>query len=249
MVSSKEISEMLRAKREDKYHPYDGNNEKIAEKKKCPECETENKKDAKFCVRCGRNFKKTVDIRPDTKICPSCNSKIPENAKFCVVCGETQQDVAEKICFIEEISKIPEPVTEAGKINLPADETPIKLIIRELILNEEGLKFSENSTIEGLNDGNELIKYEYIDNIELKEEEGIITIEIKTDDGSIKINGVDPDSCGKFISKAREMVQKAKPEIYAESMDKIGNAKELLDIGAINEEEFENIKMKILQKY
>jgi len=255
MVSNKEISEMLAARREGKHLKKDGNHEKVIKNKKCPECGTENKENAKFCVGCGKSFEETpIEIKPEeikdepnTKICRSCNSKIPENSKFCGVCGESQHDTTE--LTLEETVETPEPEEVQKMDTSQFNETPVKLVIRELILTEEGLKFNESSMIEGLNDGNELINYENIEDIDLKEEEGLKTIEIKTPDGSIKIIGVDPDSGSKFVSEAQKMVKEAKPEIDAESMNKIRSAKELLDIGAINEEEFKNIKMKILKKY
>ena len=100
MVSSKEISEMLKNKREGKI-PEKGENYRFHEEikmKKCPECQMENKEDAKFCIGCGMSFEeketeiKGTDMKDKslTKICSSCKSKIPENAKFCVVCGATQ---------------------------------------------------------------------------------------------------------------------------------------------------------------
>ncbi|MGZ7067642.1 MAG: SHOCT domain-containing protein, partial [Methanobacterium sp.] len=106
----------------------------------------------------------------------------------------------------------------------------------------------ERSTVEGLNEENNSLNYEKIENIELKNEEGMETIEITTLEGTIKINGVDQDNGSEFVAYAQEMVEKAKPQIDVESMDKIQKAKELLDAGAIDEEEFENIKRKILEK-
>lgn len=252
MVSSKEISEMLAAKREGKLPKKDENNKKVIKKKKCPECGMENKKEAKFCVGCGKNFEeKTVQIKPkdikeesNTKICPSCKSEIPESAKFCVVCGETQSDTTEEP-ILEKVEI--KQVIEAEKTSSKLSEAP-NLVIRELILNEDGLKFNENMVIEGLNEENKLIKYEEIDNIEFKDEAGLKTIEIETLDSKIKIKGVEPDLGPEFVSKTREMIKEVKPEIDTESMDKIKKAEELLEIGAISKEEFEKIKQKILEK-
>ena len=44
------------------------------------------------------------------------------------------------------------------------------------------------------------------------------------------------------------MIESIKPQIDVESMDKIQKAKDLFEAGAIDEEEFENIKRKILEK-
>lgn len=246
MVSSKEISEMLAARREGKHPKKDEIHEKVINKKKCPECETDNKEDARFCVGCGKSFEeKTIELEPEdiknvpnTKSCPSCKSEIPENAKFCVVCGETQPNTIE------------EPVikTEKNDTSKEFEKTTIKLVIQELTLNEEGLKFNKKNVIEGLNEETELLKYVDIETIDILDESGLKTIEIKSNDNIIKIKGVDPDSGINFVSKAQEKVKEAKPEIDAESMDKIEKAKDLLDIGAISEEEFENIKRKILEK-
>jgi len=50
------------------------------ESKFCPECGSENKKTAKFCVDCG---KKLIN----TKHCPNCNLEVGARAKFCPECG------------------------------------------------------------------------------------------------------------------------------------------------------------------
>lgn len=257
MVSNKEISEMLAARREGKHSQKDKIDEKLTNTKKCPECGTNNKENARFCVGCGKSFEeKTVEIEPenikdvpDTKICPSCKSEIPENAKFCVVCGETQPDTTEEPVKVKS-ETLDEPVIKTEKIDTSKefDETTIKLVIQELTLNEEGLKFNEKGVIEGLKEGAELLRFEDIETIDILDESGFKTIEIKSNDNIIKIKGVDPDSGINFVSKAQEKVRESKPEIDAESMDKIEKAKDLLDIGAISEEEFENIKRKILEK-
>ena len=47
----------------------------------CPECETKNSPNAKFCVECG---KKLVS----EKVCSKCGKKMRASAKFCPECGE-----------------------------------------------------------------------------------------------------------------------------------------------------------------
>ena len=244
MVSNKEISEMLAARRAGKHPKKNKSAERKVANKKCPECRTINKENAKFCVGCGKSFEeKSVEIKPkdikkrqNTKICPSCKSEIPENAKFCVICGETQTPKEEPIS--EE--KLIEPSKEHKKT--------FKLVIHELVLEKEGIKSDEKCVIEGLDDEIRFLKYGEIESINFIEESGLGTIEIMTNSNIIKIKGANPDFCSKFVSKAQEKISKANPEIETESMDKIKKAKELLDIGAINEEEFENIKMKILER-
>ncbi|MGZ7210194.1 MAG: SHOCT domain-containing protein, partial [Methanobacterium sp.] len=86
--------------------------------------------------------------------------------------------------------------------------------------------------------------YGNIENIEFNED--ILTI--NTVDGNIEINGLDQDSGKYIISFVKKMIERIKPQIDAESMDKIQKAKDLLEIGAIDEAEFENIKGKILEK-
>ena len=249
MVSSKEINEKLKARREGRTLNEKKPAEKIVMKtgKQCPECGKENKEDAKFCVGCGKSFEEkevenSEDIKEETntKKCSSCNSEIPENSKFCVVCGETQSDATEEPVSSKNID---EEVVETK-----VDEIPIKLVIQEIILDEEGLNFDTARVIEGLKDGNELIKYENIDTIELKDEEGLEIIEIETSDSNIKIKGVKPDLSLEFVSYIQKKVEETKPIVDEESMGKIKKAQDLLDIGAIDEEEFENIKKKILEK-
>ncbi|MGB9937185.1 MAG: double zinc ribbon domain-containing protein [Methanobacterium sp.] len=252
MVSSKEISDMLAARREGKLPKQEKIQQQIITGKKCPECGIQNKENAKFCVGCGKSLEeKEVKINPldikekrNMKVCHSCKSEIPQNAKFCVVCGETQPSEGTKEHVAPEIEK-PEikSVVEDKKVDpISLDNISPKLVVQELILDEEGLKLNNNIAIEGLNE-NELIDYKDIGNIELKEE----IIEITTNNSNIKIKGVNPQLADEFISSIQENINATEPLIDPEMVDKIQKAKELLDIGAIDEEEFEKIKRKILE--
>jgi hypothetical protein len=44
---------------------------------KCPECRTENRERAKFCMECGAGL---------TWLCPVCGTELPAEAKFCLGC-------------------------------------------------------------------------------------------------------------------------------------------------------------------
>lgn len=255
MVSSDEISSRLAARRQgkrpEKERVVDA---EVTSKKKCPECGTVNHADAKFCVGCGKSFiEKTVDIKPqdikeniNTKKCPACGAQNPKNAKFCVVCGESLIETVKTEPKEEKTLKKPEK--ELVKDVEKSKDTSENLVIGELVLGEDGLNFNRNGFIEGLNEEIQMIKYEDINSITFKEESGIKIIEILTDESNIKIKGVDADLGGKFAASAskRHATQKLKAKKTAESMVKIEKAKELLDMGAIDEEEFEKIKRKIM---
>ena len=50
--------------------------------KVCPDCQTENARNAKFCKNCGKSFMKT---------CPNCGKSLSSQAKFCDDCGTKMQ--------------------------------------------------------------------------------------------------------------------------------------------------------------
>ena len=53
---------------------------------KCPQCQFENREDAKFCLECG--MKLEID-------CPQCGKAFPISAKFCDECGQNLVKKAE----------------------------------------------------------------------------------------------------------------------------------------------------------
>ena len=60
---------------------------------KCPECQFENREDAKFCNECGHKFDVT---------CPECKSSNRVGSKFCDECG--LKLIAEPVPQAKELS-------------------------------------------------------------------------------------------------------------------------------------------------
>ncbi|MEW6185911.1 MAG: zinc-ribbon domain-containing protein, partial [Thermodesulfobacteriota bacterium] len=48
---------------------------------KCPNCQTELPKEAKFCMTCGQTLQNEL-------VCPQCQHPNPSIAKFCLQCGQ-----------------------------------------------------------------------------------------------------------------------------------------------------------------
>jgi class 3 adenylate cyclase len=59
----------------------------------CPECQSDNRQEAKFCSECGRKFE---------LVCPECGNTITANSKFCDECG----------CNLSSPSKTTDTTTE-----------------------------------------------------------------------------------------------------------------------------------------
>lgn len=51
----------------------------------CPECNTANKANAKFCSQCGMSL---VPKKPETIKCAKCGAEISKDSKFCNICGQ-----------------------------------------------------------------------------------------------------------------------------------------------------------------
>lgn len=90
---------------------------------KCPNCQFENRDDAKFCKACGS---KLEILKPNPEpavntasVCPNCGAALKPGAKFCSKCGASAPQEAAPV---PQPAPVPEPKTE---ILIPAPESHI----------------------------------------------------------------------------------------------------------------------------
>jgi hypothetical protein len=266
MVSSEEIRRRLEAKRRgetisevNKTPPSSSPSSKT-----CPECQTPNPDSAKFCVGCGAPLAReetpttsnegtpatsnkespatssgeTPIVTPTTpettpadnyKQCPSCGQKNKPDAKFCIICGnkfEKEVAVEEEaaagkpleplVDVVEEEKEV--PVAETKPIVSPSDN---EADLQEPVTEQEPVETSET---------------------EIPEKSVIPEVKVPE---HFKSNNVQPE---KEISPAESAEVQSKEETAPDEdpVLKIKKAKELLDIGAITQEEFDKIKNKYL---
>lgn len=121
----------------------------------------------------------------------------------------------------------------------------------ELKLEKDGLSLKKTGRLIGLNKGEKFVEYEDITGIEFKK--GLVYGDLKifTSGMKIEVERVKKNEGDAFVTVLRNKLKETrnekleKPEEVS-PMDEIKKAKELLDSGAITEEEFENIKKKYL---
>ena len=119
----------------------------------------------------------------------------------------------------------------------------------ELKLEKDGLSLKKTGRLIGRNKGEQFIEYEDITGIEFKKGLVFGDLEISTSGMKIEVERVKKDEGDAFITVLRSKLDEARKEKYGKKispMDEIKKAKELLDAGAITEEEFEIIKNKYL---
>ena len=223
---------------------------------KCPSCNTENAENAKFCVKCGEPLNQT-------------NSKnLPE--KTIDILESTGNDTKNDIKFINSINGSESPdkpektqvnVSKNSKTRFPS-EVPEHDIIGETgskkicpSCSGKNLKNAKFCIVCGKNfdETDDENRSSHISSEDTIESEKPVTTkknstpEIKVPNSilELKNEGENEES-----DKKDEIEEVGKPENKTENIDpveKIKKAKELLDIGAITSEEFENIKKKYLE--
>ena len=102
---------------------------------------------------------------------------------------------------------------------------------------------------EGIKMGNNLIPFNKINGIYTEKDSSVLGVKLKlmVNGGTIKIKDVNQKEANKFILAVREKLKELEEEKIENTseispMDEIKKAKELLDMGALNEEEFIKIK-------
>lgn len=80
---------------------------------KCPNCQFENRDDAKFCKSCGHKLE-GLHVKPESAaeampLCPGCGAALKPGAKFCTKCG-TSVAASPAPAPVPESAPAPEPV-------------------------------------------------------------------------------------------------------------------------------------------
>jgi membrane protease subunit (stomatin/prohibitin family) len=245
VVSNEEIKRMLEAKR----RGIDIKKEnKKSEIKLCSNCQTKNPNDAKFCVECGETLnhidrnvpKKIINRESTTNTDNNINNKKPVNETEPVQkTNKTESDVTFK-----PKPKTPTLVPEHNIITKPTLKKSCPSC------NTKNLKNAKYCVVCGekfeVNDAN-LTKSspnsKDIPSTDIKVPKSIL--ELKKESANEEV--FDKKIVDTNASKTNNM-QSENSTDNIDPVEKIKKAKELLDIGAITSEEFENIKKKYLEQ-
>lgn len=249
MVSSDEIRRRLESKRRGT-DPYA---EKPPEQAtvNCPECNTSNLANAKFCVSCGSPLV-TEEIEPaptethkmeDYKVCPSCNQKNKANAKFCIVCGHKFEgpDIVNQSEEIEE-GTVKTSVTETE------EETPIPTEdeIEQSVTKEETPEIVPDEPSEEVPKPTVVPEIKVPEHLRSEDSQSEANVPAQEIGEPAEVEEVPVETESAEAQQTTEANDLAVEDV--DPMEKIKKAKELLDIGAITQEDFDNIKNKYLKQ-
>lgn len=209
----------------------------------------------------------STDTLSDSKECPSCHTQNPSTAKFCVGCGEKLETPSEEKGFSPEIKGSGSEAEESTTVEKPIKSTVTQ---RPDDFGRKSIQKIKSSTTEpGPSESKKLepivpekpepettpeseqeIKSTETEPItteptpkspeppQIKRPESIPTPEVKkpTPTPEPKLKETEPST------------QEEKPKSDIDPVERIKKAKELLDIGAITQEEFDIIKNKYLEE-
>ena len=219
---------------------------------KCPSCNTENIEKAKFCVKCGEPLNQA-----NSKNLPEKTIDIPESS------GNDQNNDIEFVNSIndsESSEKTKVNVSKNSNTRFPS-EVPEHDIIGKTgskkicpSCNGKNLKNAKYCVVCGKNfdeTENEDISSHNLSEDTIESGKTVTTKKISTPEINVSNNileleneGENKESDKKDETSDNETENRTK---NIDPVEKIKKAKELLDIGAITSEEFENIKKKYLE--
>ncbi len=225
MVSNEEIKRRLELRRRgiNPDEEFNKENEVI-----CSKCQAVNLENAKFCIGCGNELNKlpvyTLKIdepKSNLIVCPSCGTENKIDSKFCIGCGSN---------LIENRVNTPEAnEIDANSIICPECDHENNRRSKFCISCGASLKEAPNENANSF------------DTEISNEKEVLLTI----NDGNAHDKEVPLDTENDSESDdGMEDVQEQAAEVNI--LDEIKKAKELLDMGAISEEEYQKIKSKYL---
>jgi ribosomal protein L40E len=225
MVSNEEIKRSLELRRRgiNPDEKFDKEDEVI-----CSKCHAVNLENAKFCIGCGNELSKppvyTLKInepKSNLIVCPGCGTENKIGSKFCIGCGTN--------------------LLESSVNTSEADEIDMNSLICQKcgFKNNSGSKFCVGCGANLKEAPNE--NANSFDMEMTSEKEVLLTIKDGNDKEAALDTEIDSESNGGM---------KDIPEQAAEFniLDEIKKAKELLDMGAVSEEEYQKIKSKYLDK-
>ena len=225
MVSNEEIKRRLELRRKginpDK--EFDKEDEVI-----CSKCHTANLENAKFCIGCGNELNKlpmyTLKIneaKSNMIICHGCGTENKIDSKFCISCGSNLTE-----------NSVNTPVAnDANSIICPECKQENNSDSKFCIICGASLKEAPNENANSF------------DTEISNEKEVLLTIK----DGNAHDKEVPLDT-ENDIESDKEMRAAAEQAAKVNILDEIKKAKELLDMGAVSEEEYQKIKSKYLDK-
>ncbi len=249
MVSSEEIRKRLEAKRRGETLSKVEKTPTSSSSKTCPECQTPNPESAKFCVGCGVPLDTKIIPAPgestttpgeetpvsapvsipettpeeDYKLCPSCNQKNKPDAKFCIICGHKfeEDDAGQKPLepLVDVVAEKETPINETTETDTPQESTIPEIKVPEQFTSED--KPAEK------------VPPVEVAEVESKEEATPAEVIPEVQPAAVKTDEI------------LETKQRTAPA--EDPVQQIKKAKELLDIGAITQEEFDRIKNKYLE--
>ena len=208
---------------------------------KCPSCGTENTVVAKFCVGCGEKLnQKTIDTKSSTikpKI-QSTENLIVDDVEF-----PESKNESESINKTQETGSKPneKPIIPS---NVPENDQILKKDTKKVCpaCNGKNLENAKFCVVCGKNFEKENTTSDLPKEEDLKVQ--ATTPEIKVPNGILNIDKK-YDNQEESNHKSESVSNKA---TYIDPVEKIKKSKELLDMGAITSEEFENIKRKYLEQ-
>jgi RNA polymerase subunit RPABC4/transcription elongation factor Spt4 len=211
----------------------------------CPHCKTINPPEAKFCVGCGETLKeersmsvpsKTIETdsfeaettpskdplstnQAEYKICPACKQKNKEESKFCVICGNKL-----------ELDTGSGESTRSEDIDQKMSEirNPVHLQSKETEFADLETEETSPKTVPPISSD--------------RESNTLLKSELESRNNYENAETVVPSVSKRKTGKSGVLSENVDP------VEKIRKAKELLDIGAITQEEFEQIKNKYLEQ-